>query len=358
MHNVLDAAAATSSRQPSSGSKRRRKRHSQENGTAAAMLEGSSNYYSYGCKPHAHVQSSLSSSQQQQQASHAQQAQGQGGDGSYGSHHQRKTSGSDVCSSLVRSLESSVTLSIGSQVLHKYDVKAVIGKGSFSRVLRVERRDTGELFALKMVEKRPLEGSRYESELRILKTVRHPNVVCLHEVFHSSSKVYMVMELATGGDLFDRVYDGGPLSEKQARSVMRMVLSGIAYLHDAGITHRDIKMENLLFKHPGDESRIMISDFGLAHMRAHLDYYYSPRGTGSREQVGMSTTCGTPEYLAPEVLEGECYSPLVDEWSAGVVAFTVICGAMPFMEDCKSRLYWKIKTGQYSFSEEVCCLFV
>jgi len=235
-----------------------------------------------------------------------------------------------------------VCLSIGVHVLKKYDVKALIGRGSFSRVLRVESKTTKELYALKIIEKQQIEGNRYKVELSILRQVRHPNVISLYEVFQSNSKVYMVLELATGGDLFDKIYTRGYFKEKQGKKVIRMILNGIAYLHSMGITHRDLKLENLLYKYPGDDSQIMISDFGLAHMR--------PSGG---EEEGMSTTCGTAEYLAPEMLEGEVYTALIDMWSVGVITYVVLSAVMPFTDDSRARVYQKIKMGQYSFTGQV-----
>lgn len=241
-----------------------------------------------------------------------------------------------------------VSLSIGGQVLKKYDVKALIGRGSFSQVLRVENRTTSELFALKIIDKKAADDNRYKVELRVLGRVKHPNIVSLHEVFHSNSKVYAVLELATGGDLFDRIKTRGYCREKHGKTIVRMVLSGVDYLHSVGITHRDLKLENLLYKHPGDDSRILISDFGLAHIKGCSN--------GASAEVfgedGMSTTCGTAEYLAPEILEGEIYTNLVDMWAIGVITYIILCGAMPFVDENRARLYRKIRHGQYSFLSE------
>ena len=242
----------------------------------------------------------------------------------------RDTTGNTVC------------LSIGAHVLNKYDVKALIGRGAFSRVVRVENKTTRELYALKIIEKKPTEGNRYKVELSVLGQVRHPNVISLYEVFQSNNKVYMVLELATGGDLFDKIYTKGCFKENQGKKVIGMILNGIAYLHCMGVTHRDLKLENLLYKYPGNDSQIMISDFGLAHMR--------PSGG---DEEGMSTTCGTAEYLAPEMLEGEVYTAMIDMWAVGVIAYVVLSAVMPFTDDNRARVYQKIKLGQYSFTGQV-----
>ncbi|KAL5467652.1 hypothetical protein EMCRGX_G031913 [Ephydatia muelleri] len=238
-----------------------------------------------------------------------------------------------------------MTLSIGAQVLQKYDVKAVIGKGSFSKVLRVENRVTRQTNALKMVDKRALDRSRYETELRVLGQVRHPNIVTLYEIFQTNTKVYLIMELASGGDLFDRIYQKGRFTEKSGKSVLRMLLSAIAYIHSNGIVHRDLKLENVLYKCPTEDSPVLISDFGLA--------YIHPGDGKPTSPMYMLTTCGSPEYLAPEMLEGETYTELIDMWALGVVAYTVLSGSMPFVEESRAKLYARIRAGNYSFPDEL-----
>lgn len=240
--------------------------------------------------------------------------------------------------------ECTMTLSIGAQVLQKYDVKAVIGKGSFSKVLRVENRVTKQTNALKMIEKRTLERSRYETELRVLGQVRHPNIVTLYEIFETNTKMYLILELASGGDLFDRIYQKGRFTEKNGKCVIRMLLSAVAYIHSSGIVHRDLKLENILYKSPSDDSPVLISDFGLAYI--HPDR----KPTSS---IYMLTTCGSPEYLAPEMLEGETYTELIDMWALGVVAYTVLCGSMPFVDESRAKLYARIRAGGYSFPDEL-----
>ncbi|KAK6318273.1 hypothetical protein J4Q44_G00115640 [Coregonus suidteri] len=154
------------------------------------------------------------------------------------------------------------------RVTAKYDIKALIGRGSFSRVVRVEHKSTRQPYAIKMIETRYREGREVcESELCVLRRVRHTNIIQLMEVFETAERVYMVMELATGGELFDRIIARGSFTERDATRVLQMVLDGVKYLHTLGITHRDLKPENLLYYHPGADSKIMITDFGLASTR-------------------------------------------------------------------------------------------
>ncbi|XP_046721079.1 serine/threonine-protein kinase H1 homolog isoform X3 [Silurus meridionalis] len=228
------------------------------------------------------------------------------------------------------------------RVTAKYEIKALIGRGSFSRVVRVEHKGTRQPYAIKMIETRWREGREVcESELRVLRRVRHTNIIQLMEVFETAERVYMVMELATGGELFDRIIARGSFTERDATRVLRMVLDGVRYLHMLGITHRDLKPENLLYYHPGADSKIMITDFGLASTRKKGD------------ECLMKTTCGTPEYIAPEILVRKPYTNAVDMWALGVISYILLSGTMPFEDDNRMRLYRQILKGKYSFSGEV-----
>ncbi|XP_028425803.1 serine/threonine-protein kinase H1-like [Perca flavescens] len=239
------------------------------------------------------------------------------------------------------------------RVTARYDIKALIGRGSFSRVVRVEHRATRQPFAIKMMEVEAPEGREVcASELAVLQRVSHSNVIQLIEVFQFPQRVYMVLELATGGELLERVVCRGHFTERDATQALRMVLAGVGYLHNLGITHRDLKPENLLYYHPGNDSRLLVTDFGLATFG----------GTGSEvsasDRMGdhraertwsLKTTCGTPEYMAPEVLLRKPYSCAVDMWALGVIAYIVLSGSMPFEDDSRTRLYRSIVRGKYSF---------
>lgn len=192
------------------------------------------------------------------------------------------------------------------------------------------------------------------AELAVLQRVSHPNVIQLVEVFQFPHRVYMVLELATGGELLDRVVSKGHFTERDATRALKMVLAAVGYLHSLGITHRDLKPENLLYYHPGADSRLVVSDFGLAT--------FGDKGIGSLcisdctstdTSWSLTTTCGTPEYMAPEVLLRRPYTCAVDMWALGVVTFIVLSGSMPFEDDSRTRLYRSIIRGKYSFSGDV-----
>ncbi|XP_076449440.1 serine/threonine-protein kinase H1 homolog [Babylonia areolata] len=224
------------------------------------------------------------------------------------------------------------------RVTMKYDIKALIGRGSFSRVVRVEHRMTKQPYAIKMIDR--IQGKEvFEAELNVLRRVRHRYIIQLVEVFECLEKVYMVMELATGGELFDRIIAKGSFTERDAVRVLRMVLDGVEYLHGLGIAHRDLKPENLLYYHPGHDSKIMITDFGLSHMMSGPD-------------ICMRTTCGTPEYIAPEILARKTYTVQVDLWAIGVITYILLSGTMPFDDENRTRLYRIILKAKYSYTGE------
>jgi protein serine kinase H len=229
-------------------------------------------------------------------------------------------------------------LRLDSRLVCKYEVLSVIGKGSFSQVIRVQHRVTRQYFAVKLVSSDSgyLDINAVNNELTILSRVQHPYVIRLEEVFRSTSKLFIVMELASGGEMYDRVVSKGRYTEVEARQAVRMLLNGLSYLHSLHITHRDLKPENLLYSDTRPEARLLITDFGLAH-----------QGKVANEK--MMETCGTPEYIAPEVLLRVPYTDKVDMWAVGVITYILMSGIMPFDDDCRSRLYTHIITANYVY---------
>ncbi|XP_058524373.1 serine/threonine-protein kinase H2 [Ochotona princeps] len=228
-----------------------------------------------------------------------------------------------------------------SRVLARYDIQALIGMGTFSKVVRVEQKISRKPFAIKVVGTAVKEGREAcEAELSVLTRVSHRYIVRLVEIFQAQDRVYLVMELATGGELFDRLVAQGSFTERDAVRILRMVVEGISYLHALRITHRDLKPENLLYYHPGAESKILITDFGLAH-------------SGNRSgDWTMRTLCGTPEYVAPEILLRKPYTSAVDMWALGVITYVLLSGFLPFDDESHSRLCRKILKGEYNYTGE------
>uniref|UniRef100_A0A665TXV6 Calcium/calmodulin-dependent protein kinase IGb n=1 Tax=Echeneis naucrates TaxID=173247 RepID=A0A665TXV6_ECHNA len=207
-------------------------------------------------------------------------------------------------------------------------------RGAFSEVYMVKEKKTGKMFAMKCVKKKQKRDLNLENEITVLRRIQHDNVVGMEDFYESRTHYYLVMQLVSGGELFDRILDRGVYSEKDASRVIQQVLQAVSYLHQNGIVHRDLKPENILYYSQEENSKIMISDFGLSKMV---------------DNGIMSTACGTPGYVAPEVLAQKPYSKAVDCWSIGVITYILLCGYPPFYEDSETRLFSKIMKAQYEF---------
>lgn len=200
-------------------------------------------------------------------------------------------------------------------------------------------------FAIKIIKKDKLnseELSVVHDEVDIMGKISHPNCAQLHEMYETKKKLYMVMELLTGGELFDRIVAKGSYSEKEAADLIASVTGALKYLHGIGVVHRDMKPENLIYATKRDDSAIKITDFGLAKFR---------EAEGNGKGSGMHTACGTPGYVAPEVLKNEAYGPEVDMWSLGVILYILLCGFPPFYHESTAALYKQIKKGAYDFPD-------
>uniref|UniRef100_A0A669CI59 non-specific serine/threonine protein kinase n=1 Tax=Oreochromis niloticus TaxID=8128 RepID=A0A669CI59_ORENI len=210
-------------------------------------------------------------------------------------------------------------------------------RGAFSEVVLAEEKRTQRLVAIKCIPKKALEGkeNNIENEIAVLHRIKHPNIVSLEDIFESTSHLYLVMQLVSGGELFDRIVEKGFYTERDASQLIHQILDAVKYLHDMGIVHRDLKPENLLYYSMDEDSKIMISDFGLSKIE----------GAGSV----MSTACGTPGYVAPEVLAQKPYSKAVDCWSIGVISYILLCGYPPFYDENDAKLFEQILKAEYEF---------
>jgi len=223
-----------------------------------------------------------------------------------------------------------------------YDIKDKLGTGSFATVKRATRKADGKQFAIKVIKKAKLNEAELEvvhDEVEIMHKIQHKHCVKLYEIFETSKRIYMVMELLTGGELFERIIKKGSYSEREASDLMRDLGSAMEYLHSIGIVHRDLKPENLIYLTQDEDSLIKITDFGLAKVRS------------KDTPATMTTACGTPGYVAPEVLKNEPYGKEVDMWSLGVILYILLCGFPPFYHEKTAALYKQIKKGQFSFPD-------
>ncbi|GAV72027.1 Pkinase domain-containing protein/NAF domain-containing protein [Cephalotus follicularis] len=218
----------------------------------------------------------------------------------------------------------------------KYEVGRTIGEGTFAKVKFAQNTETGESVAVKVLDRTTIIKHKMidqiKREISIMKLVRHPYVVRLHEILASRTKIYIILEFITGGELFDKIVHHGRLSESESRRYFQQLIDGVDYCHSKGVYHRDLKPENLLLDSLGN---LKISDFGLSAL----------------PEQGVSllrTTCGTPNYVAPEVLSHKGYDGAVaDVWSCGVVLYVLLAGYLPFDELDITTLYSKIDKAEF-----------
>ncbi|KAG0347894.1 hypothetical protein BG004_006613 [Podila humilis] len=217
----------------------------------------------------------------------------------------------------------------------------VLGTGTFATVKEIILKETGKSYALKIILKKTLQGkgAMIDTEISVLSKVRHPNCVSLLELFETEDAVYLVTDLAAGGELFDQLLQKGSYTEGDAARLVHQILLGVAYLHEREIVHRDLKPENLLFSDKGEHARLMITDFGLSKVLTD-------------QHNVLMTACGTPGYVAPEVLEQIGHGKPVDMWSVGVIAYTLLCGYTPFWGEDQPALFESIISASYEYEEE------
>ncbi|KAF9938339.1 hypothetical protein BGZ65_000026 [Modicella reniformis] len=221
----------------------------------------------------------------------------------------------------------------------QFNVGRLLGAGNFARVFEAEEKNSGIVYAVKIVKRNRDFNSKLsgnlEREIGTLMSIDHPNLLRVHKVFVDRDEYFLVTELASGGELFDCVRDVFKFSEPEARHVFRQILNGVKYLHDHGIVHRDLKLENILVMDK-ETLTVKISDFGLSNVIGDCRF--------------LNTICGTPSYVAPEVLRKEGYGKPVDMWSLGVLFYIFLCGFPPFCEDLgPPRLRFQILENRYEF---------
>lgn len=214
---------------------------------------------------------------------------------------------------------------------------AVVKKGVTKDAKKKENKEIPDDVAIKIIDKSKVEDmGDIEREIEIMRMVDHPNVIKLFEIYDEPKKMHLVMELVTGGELFDRIVAKGSYSEKDAAFTMGTLCGALDYLHAKKVVHRDLKPENILYASPADDAPIKVADFGLARIVSGKDM--------------MKTACGTPGYVAPEILQNRGYdSGAVDLWSAGVILYILLCGFPPFYEEELPALFDQILHARYDF---------
>ncbi|KAJ2979145.1 hypothetical protein NUW58_g7275 [Xylaria curta] len=233
-----------------------------------------------------------------------------------------------------------------SAFLQQYTLLERLGKGHFAEVYLCIEKSTGQRYAVKIFTKNPAveERSKMEGlqqEIAVLMGVNHPNVLCLKDTFNEKNAVYLVLELAPEGELFNHIVAKQKLTEDETRKLFSQLFQGIKYLHDRNIVHRDIKPENILLV--DKDVHVKLADFGLAKIIG--------------EESFTTTLCGTPSYVAPEILADgrhRKYTKAVDIWSLGVVLYICLCGFPPFSDELYSRdfpytLSQQIRSGRFDY---------
>ncbi|KAI5065327.1 hypothetical protein GOP47_0020022 [Adiantum capillus-veneris] len=222
----------------------------------------------------------------------------------------------------------------------KYEVGRVLGEGTFAKVRLAKNLETGQQVAIKVFDKHKILKDQLtqqiKREISTMKLIKHPNVVQLYEILASKTKVYIVLEYVTGGELFNKIAYKGRLKEDEARKYVQQLINAVDYCHSRGVYHRDLKPENLLVDGNGN---LKISDFGLSALPQHL-----------REDGLLHTTCGTPNYVAPEVIVHKGYDGAkADVWSCGIILFVLLGGYLPFDDSNLLSLYKKIHKAELRF---------
>lgn len=219
-----------------------------------------------------------------------------------------------------------------------YVILEKLGTGNFAVVRKVRRKCDKKFFAAKIIKKKKLKQealNNLHSEVRVLKKLRHPNINSLVETFDTKHHLYMVLELLRGEELFNSIVQKKFYSEREAANVIRQVARACQYMHARGVIHRDFKPENLVFLDE-ENTQICVTDFGLARFV-------------NLEAGALKKACGTPGYVAPEILHRREYDSQIDLWSIGVILYILLCGFPPFAHRDKRELYKLIRKGVYTF---------
>ncbi|KNC53649.1 CAMK/CAMK1 protein kinase [Thecamonas trahens ATCC 50062] len=219
-----------------------------------------------------------------------------------------------------------------------YIFGSLLGKGSFAEVYDATRKSDGAELAIKAIDTRAsnFEPEDLDIEIKVLMKVNHPNIIKLYEVFESEDHFYMVLEKVDGGELFDHIIERGHYSEATAATIMKQLLSALSHMHSLNLVHRDLKPENLLYHEDANgDITIKIADFGLSAVIDHDKL--------------LTVACGSPGYVAPEILLQRRYNEAVDTWSAGVIMFILLSGLTPFGGNTDRELYRAIVSADYSF---------
>ncbi|KAM3130314.1 hypothetical protein pb186bvf_017610 [Paramecium bursaria] len=218
--------------------------------------------------------------------------------------------------------------------------KKELGSGSYGRVFLAKIKDTQIERAIKVIPKSKVRNpEKFKREIDIMRNLDHPNIIKLYETFEDSRNVYLVMELCTGGELFDKIIEKGHFSEKEAQQIFLQIIQAINHCHKNDICHRDLKPENFLLLDKSADAPIKVIDFGLSAV-----FHDDKEGN-----IQMTTKAGTPYYISPEILSGQ-YDELCDIWSSGVILYILLTGIPPFNGRTDAEIMAAVKKGVFDVS--------
>ncbi|XP_026231109.1 death-associated protein kinase 3 [Anabas testudineus] len=227
-----------------------------------------------------------------------------------------------------------------------YEMGEELGSGQFAIVRKCKEKSTGVEYAAKFIKKRRLSSSRrgvsreeIEREVNILREIQHSNIITLHDIFENKTDVILILELVSGGELFDFLAEKESLTEEEATQFLKQILDGVQYLHSKRIAHFDLKPENIMLLDKNvPNPRIKLIDFGIAHqIKAGNEF---------------KNIFGTPEFVAPEIVNYEPLGLEADMWSIGVITYILLSGASPFLGETKQETLTNISAVNYDFDEE------
>ncbi|CBH10161.1 protein kinase, putative [Trypanosoma brucei gambiense DAL972] len=229
----------------------------------------------------------------------------------------------------------------GEQAIGSYVIGKTIGKGSFGKVKEATHIPTGHTVAVKMINRDRLEHAKMDEkvarEIKILQLFSHPNICRLYEVIYTTTEIFLIMEYVECGELFQHIVNQGKLRENEARYIFQQIICAVNYCHNFLVAHRDLKPENILL---GPGLQVKLIDFGLSNIAKDGEF--------------LQTSCGSPNYAAPEVIDGRYYvGSNTDIWSCGVILYALLCGSLPFDESDTPSLFRKIKSGSYKIPAHV-----
>ncbi|XP_017628741.2 SNF1-related protein kinase catalytic subunit alpha KIN10-like [Gossypium arboreum] len=235
-----------------------------------------------------------------------------------------------------RKMDGSVRSGVESVLSPTYKLGKRIGIGTFGKVKIAEHVLTGHKVAIKILKLTKIKNMGMEEtvrrEIKISRLFMHPHIIRLYKVIETTTKIFIVSEYAESGDLFDYIVQKRRLKEDEARKLFQQIISGVEYCHRYMVVHRDLKPENLLLD---SNFNVKIADFGFSNIM--------------RDGHFLKTSCGSPNYAAPEIVSGKLYAgPEVDAWSCGVILYALLCGTLPFEDESFHNLYKKIKAGCYT----------